>query len=104
MDETIARAELPNLDIEIMHRRLPDEQAEYLAISLRATPSFGAVARVLEAGGPPTWPWLAMAPFAVWTRMMQAAWAPWLAVGPRPLEGTRGEILPAPDREGPPEA
>ena len=83
MDETVARAELPSLDIEITHRRLPDEGAEFLAISLRAAPSFAAAARLLEAHGPMTmWPWwLALAPYAAWTRMMRAAWAPWLPAG-----------------------
>ena len=39
MDETRAIAKLPHLEIEIRHCRLPEEQAEQLAISLRATPS-----------------------------------------------------------------
>jgi hypothetical protein len=38
MDETGAIARLSYLDVEIRHRRLPEEQAEQLAISLRATP------------------------------------------------------------------
>ena len=49
MDETRAVARLPHLDIEIVHRRLEGEQAEHLAISLRATPSFAAFRRHLEA-------------------------------------------------------
>src|SRR5690606_32411681 len=44
MDETRATAQLPSLDVEILHRRLPEEQAEQLAISLKATPSFGEFA------------------------------------------------------------
>ena len=43
MDETKAVARLPNLDIELRHRRVPEEAAEYLSISLRAVPSFRAM-------------------------------------------------------------
>ena len=60
MDETRAVARLPNLDIEILHRHLPDEDAEQLAISLKATPSFDAFARFWEVSGPLS-PWLAPA-------------------------------------------
>ena len=75
MDETRAVARLPHLDIEIMHRRLPDQQAEQLALSLRATPSFDVFQRHLEAQAP-FWPWLALNPFLVWQRMLQQAWRP----------------------------
>ena len=51
MGETRAIARLPHLEIEIRHRRLPEEQAEQLAISLRATPSFAAFAEFLERQG-----------------------------------------------------
>ena len=57
MDETRAVARLPHLDVEIVHRRLADQEAEQLAISLRATPSFDAFQRHLEAHAP-FWPWL----------------------------------------------
>ena len=87
MDETTARAELPHLAIEIRHRRLPEEGAEYLSVSLRATPPFGAVGRHLEARNPAL-AWLAMAaPFNPWARLMRAAWAPWLAAWPGLLPG-----------------
>jgi hypothetical protein len=96
MDETTARAELPHLAIEIRHRRLPEEGTEYLSVSLRATPSFGALGRHLEARNPAL-AWLAMAaPFNPWAGLMRAAWAPWLAAWsgllPEPRDGDgRGE-------------
>ncbi len=77
MDETRATARLPHLNIEIVHRRLPDEQAEQLAISLTATPSFDAFARALDAQAL-LWPWLAANPFVFWQRLLQATWQPWL--------------------------
>jgi len=92
MDETRAVAHLPHFAIEIVHRRLPDEQAEQLAISLRATPSLDAFARHMAAEAP-LWPWLALnpfvvGPFVVWQRMLQAAWQPWLA----PPSATAGRV------------
>jgi hypothetical protein len=76
MDETRALARLPHLEIEIRHRRLPEEQAEQLAISLRATPSFEEFARLLERQV--LWPWAALQPWLTSARMVQASWQPWL--------------------------
>jgi hypothetical protein len=93
MDETRAVAHLPSLDIEILHRELPDERAEQLLISLRARPSFEALTR---------WPdapvlasaWLALNPFLAWQQAALALWAPWLAAAsrtlPAPGSATRG--------------
>lgn len=47
-DDTRAVARLPNLEIEIRHRWAPDEGAEYLSVSLRATPGLDAVAAWLD--------------------------------------------------------
>jgi len=74
-DETRARARLPNLDIEILHRRpwegneeqLGEGNEEQLVVMLRAVPSFEAFGRLLEVSNP----------FLVWTRMMETAWSPW---------------------------
>jgi hypothetical protein len=82
MDETRAVARLPHLEIEIVHRRLQGEQAEQLAISLRATPSFDAFRSHLEAQAP-FWPWLALNPFVVWQRVLQQAWRQWLEAPPK---------------------
>jgi hypothetical protein len=74
MDETRMTADLPNLDVEIVHRALPEERAEVMTISLKATPSFDAVSR--HMAGP-----LALAafnPVLAWAAMAQAAWAPLL--------------------------
>ena len=38
-----ATARLPGLEVEIIHRRLPDADAEQLSINLQAVPSFEAV-------------------------------------------------------------
>jgi hypothetical protein len=89
MDETRATARLPHLDVEIVHRRLPEEQAEQLAISLKAMPSFDAFARALDAGAL-FWPWLAANPLLAWQRLLQAAWEPWLG---RPSSAARAPRL-----------
>jgi hypothetical protein len=90
MDETKAVARLPNLDIEILHRRAPDEGAEYLSISLKATPSFRAMADHLDAHALQLFN-----PLNVWLTALQAVqefWAPFL-LPPR--------YLPAPPEDEP---
>jgi len=67
-DETRATARLPNLDIEILHRRPWEGNEKHLVVTLRAVPSFEAFGRFLEASNP----------LLTWTRMMQTAWSPWL--------------------------
>ena len=67
-DETRASARLPNRDMEILHRRPWEGNEEQLVVMLRAVPSFEAFGRLLEVSNP----------FLVWTRMMEAAWSPWV--------------------------
>jgi hypothetical protein len=83
MEETRATARLPHLDVEILHRRLPESDAELLAISLHATPSFAAFARQFDAQAT-LWPWLALNPWLGWQQLLEAAWRPWLALAERP--------------------
>ena len=63
MEETRAVARLPGLDIAIDHR--VGEDAEIIAISLRATPGFAAVAAWLDP-----------------VTVMRAWMAPWAALNP----------------------
>lgn len=65
----VATAQLPNLQIEVVHRALPDGTGERISIHLQAMPSFAAFGDFLEATNPLTF----------WTRAMQLAWAPWLS-------------------------
>jgi len=81
MDETRAVARLPHLELEIVHRRRPEADAEELAVRLRATPSFDVFRRHLEAQAP-FWPWLALGPFLLWQRLLHEAWRPWLEARP----------------------
>ena len=67
-DETRATARLPNLDVEVVHRRPWEGNEEQLVVTLRAVSSFEAFGRLLEASNP----------LLVWTRMMEAAWSPWV--------------------------
>jgi hypothetical protein len=94
MDETKAIARLPQLEIEIWHRRLPEEQAEQLAISLKATPSFEGFASFLEQPGP----WVMLQPWLLWGQLAQAVWQPWLAASRVAL------ALAAPRRPTPPDS
>ena len=76
MEETKLTAALPNLDVQIVHRAYPDENAEAISITFKATPDFATVGKMLA----PNLPLLALwaAPMQAWTGLMQQAWAPWL--------------------------
>ena len=75
VDKTRAVAKLPHVDIEIRHKMAPEEGAEYLAITLRATPDFDTAAAFFDpmqlmtawARYNPWLAWLQIAnPFAFW--------------------------------------
>ena len=51
-DETRATVRLPNLDIEILHRRPWEGNEEQLVVMLRAVPSFEAVGRLVGGQQP----------------------------------------------------
>jgi hypothetical protein len=74
---TRATARLPGLDIEIIHRRSLNDEAEQISINLQAIPSFEAFGRFLETANP----------FALWAQALQMAWLPW-------LNATRSMTLP----------
>ncbi|MDJ0947237.1 MAG: hypothetical protein QNJ30_27635 [Kiloniellales bacterium] len=75
MEDTKITAQLPNLEIEIRRRELPEERAEAMTIHLRAAPSFDAVAKAML----PALSAAAMVnPMAVWMRAAEIAWQPWL--------------------------
>lgn len=100
MDETKLTAALPNLDVQIVHREYPDERAEVISITFKATPDFESVARSFApllgngAFANPMFanpmfanPMMALwaAPVQAWASMVQQAWAPWLsAMGAMP--------------------
>ena len=73
MSETRAVANLPNLNIEILHREAPEEGAEYLSITLRGTPDLATAAslldpfRLLRPALDPWQAWLRLVdPFGLW--------------------------------------
>ena len=82
IEATKATARLPNLDIEIVHRRSPGGDAEQISISLQAVPSFEAFGRFVESANP----------LAFWAQAVQMAWLPWLAAAQVMLPP--GQILP----------
>src|SRR5262245_30427764 len=67
-DTTRATARLPNLEIEIVHRRSPAADAEQISIHLRAVPSFEAFGQFLQMASP----------FGFWAQAAQLVWLPWL--------------------------
>ena len=78
MEETKLTANLPKLDVEVVHVRDPEQQAEAITIKMTANPSFDAVGDYLAQSvlNPAALMW-AM-PFGLWSGMAEAAWRPWL--------------------------
>jgi hypothetical protein len=72
VDETRATATLPHLDIEIRHRTLPEEGAELLSISLRATPDLDRALSLLDPFRFAS-AWAAFNPWLTWLRLASAA-------------------------------
>jgi hypothetical protein len=91
-EETRATARLPKLDIEIVHGRSPDGNAEHISISLQAVPSFVAFGNFLETANP----------FLYWMRFAEKAWTPWLGAFAARLPSENSDRLPAtPELAGP---
>lgn len=67
IDTTRASAHLPNVDIEIVHRRAPDSDCEQILISMQAVPSFDAFGRFLKGANP----------FSLWAESTRLAWLFW---------------------------
>jgi hypothetical protein len=70
-DETRVVARLPNVAIEIFHRRPWQGNEELLTITLRAVPSFDAFFRDVAAANP----------LLLWLHAVETAWAPWIRQG-----------------------
>ena len=75
MNQTKLTAHLPTVDVEIIRRSVPEQNAEAITIHITATPSFDAAARWLLQGSLfPIAP-----PFSLWADVMRV-WQPWLPV------------------------
>lgn len=95
MDETKVTGRLPNLDMTIVRRKMPDEQAEVVTVNLKATPSLRAVAGTLATNPALPAAMLMAAPLLLWGSAVQAAWRPWLGWLPSAAPAT--PQLEAPD-------
>lgn len=90
MDETKLTADLPTMNVEIVHRAAPDGRGEMVTIQLNATPDFrsalpllaGMAQLPLMLGGSTAQPFSATfpSPFTLWTQAAQAMLAPWAAL------------------------
>lgn len=75
------------LEVEIRHRKAGGGSgAEQLVVSLTAPTGFEAWGRLMEASNP----------MLAWIQVVEAAWAPWLA-----LMGMAGPRLPGAGKPGP---
>lgn len=68
IETTKASAQLPGLDIEIVHRQSPNNEWEQVSINIRAMPSFEGLGRSFEMADPLT----------LWMQAAQLMWMPWL--------------------------
>ena len=68
IEVTKASAQLPGLDIEIVHRQSPHNEWEQVSINIRAMPSFERLGRSFEMADP----------FSFWMHAAQLMWMPWL--------------------------
>lgn len=86
MDETKLTADLPTMNVEIVHRAAPDGRGEMVTIQLNATPDFRAALPLLAGMAQlplmlgASSPAAGASPFALWTQMAQAMMAPWQAL------------------------
>ena len=76
MEETKITSSIANLDVEIVRKEYPEENAEVMTIKLQATPSFEAVSRSMLS--PFSSPFL-FNPLTAWAQMMKIAWSPLLS-------------------------
>lgn len=91
-DATTATAQLPNVDIEIVHRRAPDNRSEQILISMQAVPSFEAFGGFLRGGANP---------FSLWAESARLAWLFWAdAARLAMLPLSVGTLLPPPNQKG----
>jgi hypothetical protein len=87
MDETKATASLPGLDIELKRRVDEAEGAEYVSITLRATPSLEAFGAALPLFNPFAAP---LALWQSWIDMTEMVWRPFLAASAAPPRLSKG--------------
>ena len=80
-DTTRATANLPGLSIEVVHRRLPDAEAEQISINMQAVPSFAAFGQYLDG----------INPLVLWAQFAQAVWLPLLAPWAGALTGAAAQ-------------
>lgn len=98
MSETRAVGRLPSLEIEVRHRKVPEENAEYVAVTLKAVPDMDTAAAWLT-------PWrmtqamLAMNPFLAWAAAVNPFMAAMLRPpSPAPRDTHVQPQQPAPER------
>lgn len=86
VEEIRARCQLPQMDIEIVHRIFHDGDAEFIGISVQMVPLSQRLERLIEMSDP----------FRFWAQFTQAAWWPWLqamrTVSARPALPSRSSI------------
>ena len=79
MDETTITSNIPTLDMTIVRRKQPEENAETITVNLRATPDLATVGKgVARSLCAPAVMWAL--PFAATATVASAMWRPWLGM------------------------
>ena len=82
-EEVRLHGQLPNMDIDIVYRRVREGDAEFIGINVQTVPVSQTFERLLMMSNP----------FYVWAQMTEAAWRPWLqgphAISSRPAPTSR---------------
>ncbi len=75
-DEIRARATLPGMTLEIVHRPADASGPETIGLLIKGTPTLPAMTDMMSLTGPMG----ATDPMAMWMDITRQAWAPWLAL------------------------
>ncbi len=78
-EEIRARAALPGMTLEIVHRPAGEGTPETIGLMLKGSPNLPGFADLM-ALPPPGAPGAVADPFALWTEITRQVWAPWFAL------------------------
>ncbi|MBL8806225.1 MAG: hypothetical protein JNN22_05195 [Rhodospirillales bacterium] len=78
-EEIRARAVLPGMTLEIVHRPAGEGSPETIGLVLKGSPNLPGLAEMM-ALPPPASPTALADPFALWTEITRQVWAPWFAL------------------------
>ncbi len=82
-EEIRARAVLPGMTLEVVHRPAGGGEPETIGLVLKGSPNLPGLAEMMALPAPgsfPGSPGTLADPFALWTEITRQVWAPWFAL------------------------